>query len=248
MSLQSQLSYRFGALGFLAGKLMRLCFFFAFVIAIFQHTRSLAGYSLVEMALFFLTFNIVDITAQVFFKGVYSARRTVSDGDFDFYLIQPCSPLFRMAGSTVDFLDIATMLPVLAMIAVVFERIPGAIPWERGLGYFALTANGLVIALAVHIFVGALAVRTQELESTIWIYRDLMFMGKFPVDIYAGPARWVLTWIIPIGVMVSFPAQALLGLLSAERMLYAFALSGVMLALSLWFWRGSVRYYTSSSS
>lgn len=248
MSLQAQLAYRFGSVGFLVGKLMRLAFFFAFVIAIFSHTNSLAGYSLIEMALFFLTFNIVDIAAQVFFKGVYSARRTISDGDFDFYLIQPCSPLFRMAGSTVDFLDVATLLPVLAMIAVVFGRMPGEISAWRLAAYLALTLNGLAIALAIHILVGALAVRTQELESTIWVYRDLMFMGKFPIDIYAGPARWVLTWIIPIGVMVSFPAKALLGVLSLQGMAYAFLLAGVLLALSAWFWRDSVRQYTSSSS
>ncbi len=248
MSLQAQLSYRWGSFGFLLGKLIRLFFFFAFVAAVFQHTESLAGYTLVETALFFLTFNIVDLTAQIFFRGIYGARRAVVDGDFDFYLIQPCSPLFRMAFSTVDFLDLVTFVPVAVMTGMVFSRLPAGLGWERYLAYGLLTANGIGIAMAIHVFVAGLAVRTQELENTIWIYRDVMFMGKFPVDIYGTAARWALTLVVPIAVMCTFPAKALLGGLSLGWGVYALGLNVVLLAASAWYWRASVLRYTSSSS
>lgn len=247
MSLQVQLSYRWGSLGFLLGKLIRLLFFFAFVAAVFQHTDSMAGYSLVETALFFLTFNLVDMTAQIFFRGIYGARRAIAEGDFDFFLIQPCSPLFRMACSTVDFLDILTILPVFIMMGMVFSRLP-PLSWQAYAAYSLLTLNGVSIALAIHVFVGGLAVRTQELENTIWIYRDIMFMGKFPVDIYGTAARWMLTLVIPIAVMCTFPAKALLGLLSPAWAAYAFGLNIILLASAARYWRGSIARYTSSSS
>ena len=248
MSLQAQLAYPLGSVGFLVGKLIRLLFFFGFVAAVFKHTDTLAGYSLVETALFFLTFNIVDMTAQIFFRGIYGARRVVADGDFDFYLVQPCSPLFRMALTTVDFLDIATILPVLAMIGLVFARLPAGLGLARYALYALLTLNGIGIAFAIHIGVAGLAVRTQELENAIWIYRDVMFMGKFPVDVYSGVARWALTLVIPIAVMCSFPAKALLGLLSPGWTAYALILNAVLLGASGWFWLDSVGRYTSSSS
>jgi ABC-2 type transport system permease protein len=248
MSLQAQLTYPLGSLGFLIGKLMRLLFFFGFVAAIFRHTDTLAGYTLVETALFFLTFNIVDMSAQIFFRGIYAARRVVTDGDFDFYLIQPCSPLFRMALTTVDFLDIATIFPVLAMIGIVFARLPAGLGLGRYALYALLTLNGIGIAFAIHVAVAGLAVRTQELENAIWIYRDVMFMGKFPVDIYGGAARWVLTLAIPIAVMCTFPVKALLGLLSPAWTAYAFGLDAALLAASGWFWLDSIGRYTSSSS
>lgn len=248
MSLQAQLSYRWGSFGFLIGKLIRLVFFFAFVAAVFQHTESMAGYSLVETALFFLTYNIVDMTAQIFFRGIYGARRAIQDGDFDFYLIQPCSPLFRMACSTVDFLDTLTIIPVLVMTGMVFSRLPEGLGAARYASYALLTLNGVGIAMAIHIFVGGLAVRTQELENAIWIYRDVMFMGKFPVDIYGTAARWMLTLVVPIAVMCTFPAKALLGLLSPAWTAYAFGLSALLLLAARWYWLDSVSRYTSSSS
>ena len=247
MAMQAQLTYRLGSAGFLLGKMIRLLFFFAFVIAVFQHVESVAGYSLIETALFFLTFNLVDMAAQILFRGVYAARRTVTEGDFDFYLLQPCSALFRMVCCTVDFLDLVTIVPVLIMIGVVFARLP-PMSWERYAAYCALTLNGIALIFAVHVGVAALAVRTQELESAIWIYRDIMFMGKFPVDIYTPAVRWALTFGIPVAVMTTFPAKALLGILSPAWTAYSFALTAAAVAASLRFWRGSVALYTSSSS
>lgn len=247
MAMLAQLTYRLGSFGFLLGKMIRLIFFFAFVVAVFNHVESVAGYNLVETALFFLTFNVVDMVAQIFFRGVYGARRTVTEGDFDFYLVQPCSPLFRMVCSTVDFLDIVTLVPVLVMVGMVFARLP-PLGWTRYAAYAALTANGVALIFAIHVFVAGLAVRTQELENAIWIYRDVMFMGKFPVDIYARPVRWALTFGVPIAVMTTFPAKALLGILSPAWAFYSVALSVVALFLSARYWNDSVARYTSSSS
>jgi ABC-2 type transport system permease protein len=247
MAMQAQLTYRLGSFGFLAGKMIRLLFFFAFVAAIFNHVQTVAGYNLVETALFFLTFNLVDMTSQIFFRGVYGARRIVSEGDFDYYLIQPCSPLFRMVFSTVDVLDIATLIPVLVMVGMVFARLP-PLGWERYAAYAALVANGVALVFSLHVFVGALAVRTQEMENAIWIYRDVMFMGKFPVDVYSPAVRWALTVGLPIAVMTSFPSKALLGILSPAWTAYAFALTAVFVTLSALFWRDCVARYTSSSS
>ncbi|HVE13009.1 MAG TPA: ABC-2 family transporter protein [Elusimicrobiota bacterium] len=245
-SLQAQLSYRMGSAGFFVGKLVRMFFFLAYVVAIFGRTQKLAGYSLDEVVVFFLTFNIIDVAAQIFLRGVYAARRVIDDGDLDTYLTQPCAPLFRMACSSVDFLDLGTLIPVLVLLARTWPRL-GPVPADRVLAYGLLIANGMAIAFAIHVFVGALAVRTQELENTIWVYKDMMFLGKFPMDIYASPVRWVLVTAVPIGVMVCFPAQALLGKLSWAWGLYAVLLSAALLAASLAFWRDSLKRYTSVS-
>ncbi|MBI3289481.1 MAG: ABC-2 family transporter protein [Elusimicrobia bacterium] len=247
MALQAQLSYRLGSFGFLLGKMIRLFFFFAFMAAVFSHVETVAGYTLVETALFFMTFNLVDMTAQILFRGVYGARRTVSEGDFDFYLVQPCSPLFRMTCSSVDFLDLVTIVPVIIMTGVVFARLP-PMGSERYAAYALLVANGVALIYAIHVFVAALAVRTQELESAIWIYRDVMFMGRFPVDVYAPAVRWALTVGVPIAVMTTFPAKAMLGRLSPAWIAYALGMTAVALPTSYLFWRDSVARYTSSSS
>lgn len=248
MSLSAQLSHGLGSAGFLLGKLIRLGFFFAYLLAIFRHTDNLAGYSAAETALFFLTFNVVDIAAMILFRGIYAARRVVEEGDLDYYLVQPCSPLFRMTGSSVDFVDAITFLPVLGLLALTWPHLPPGIgPLRLGI-YLLLLVNAVAIAFAMHVLVAALAVWTQELNNTIWIYREMMFLGKFPMDIYAAPLRWAITFVLPIGVMVSFPAKALLGSLGGAWTGYALLVALVSVTASVALWRAALANYTSVSS
>lgn len=248
LSFQMQLSTPMSSVGYLLGKFVRLAFFFVFIAAIFQHTKSLAGYSMTETVLFFLTFNIIDMGAQFFFRGIYGIRRTIREGDFDFFLIQPLNPLFRLASGTIDFLDLCTFVPVLAMTAVTLVKLPGPLSLGQGVLYVLLCSNGILIALAIHIFVAAVAVRLQEMENTIWFYRDMMSLGRFPADIYQKPLRLVLYSLIPVAVMVSLPVKVTIGALSGIWILYAAAVAGVLLTLSLAAWKSSLKAYSSVSS
>lgn len=248
MSFEVQTGNTLSSTGYLLGKFTRIAFFIVFLASIFKHTNSIAGYTLPEAALFFLTFNIVDILAQLFFRGVYGIRALIREGDFDYFLIQPVNELYRVAFHTVDFLDVVTVLPVLVITGYTFQKIPGGISLVHLGWYIGLCLNGLIIAFAIHIAVAALAVLTQELENTIWIYRDLMTLGRFPSEIYESPMRQILTFIVPIAVMVSFPAQAYLGKLRHLWIVQAVGTAGAALFLSLWFWRFALKRYTSVSS
>ncbi len=248
MSFRVQAESVVSSFGYLLGKLVRLGFFLFFLFSIFKHTDALAGYTLPEAALFFLTFNMVDILAQLFFRGIYGVRSMIREGDFDYFLIQPTNVLFRVAFQTVDFLDVVTIVPVFFITVHVMRQIPGGISSARLLYFTLLLLNGLLIAFAIHIAVASLAVLTQELENTIWIYRDLMTLGRFPSDIYDAPMRGILTFIIPVAVMVSFPAKAYLGRLGPTWVAEAFLMAILSLTLSLKFWRFATKRYTSISS
>ena len=252
MSFLMQMTNRWSSLGWLGGKLVRLGFYFVFITAIFGHVSSVAGYSLAEVALFFLTFNIVDNVAPLFLRGIYMIGRDIREGDMDFYLIQPVNPLFRIASNLVDFLDFFTLIPVIVVTAVILPKVMPGVPFWPALGrvglYLALCANGVVIAFCLHVLIASLTVRTQQMENTIWLYRDLVSLGRFPVDIYAPFLRLLLTFVLPIAAMVTIPTRALLGLASPKAVLLALALSAGLTVLSLKSWKGALKHYSSVSS
>ena len=47
-----------------------------------------------------------------------------------------------------------------------------------------------------------------------WVFDGLFQMARYPVGMYPGWLRLVLTWIVPVGVITTVPAQALTGALS----------------------------------
>jgi ABC-2 type transport system permease protein len=114
--------------------------------------------------------------------------------------------------------------------------------------YIILIANGLVIATAFHIAVLSLGIITLEIDHTIMIYRDLTNLGRLPIDIYKQPLKGILTYLIPVGIMVTLPAKAMMGLVTPVGVAMSFALGFIMMMLTLRFWKLALRQYTSASS
>jgi ABC-2 type transport system permease protein len=58
----------------------------------------------------------------------------------------------------------------------------------------------------------------------------------------------VLTWVIPVGLMTTIPAQALVGTLSPLMLLLTLAFTLVAFMSATWLFRQGLKRYTSASS
>ena len=238
---------RFGAVIFILGKLLRFLFFFFFLYLLASKTKVVANYSLWQVVFFFLSFNLVDTFTQFFLREVYRFRYYVLSGNFDYILTKPISPLFRSLFGGCDVLDIPLLVISLGFIIISAGKI-GNISIFPALLYCLLILNACLIALSFHIFVLSIGVMTTEVDNTIMLYRDLTQMGRVPIDIYQQPVRSVLTFAIPVGIMMTFPTKALLGLLSWQVVAISIIISAIFLSGSLFLWKYSLTRYTSASS
>jgi ABC-2 type transport system permease protein len=245
-SFLGMLTHRVGVFVFTAGKVIRFGFFLAFLYFLLIRTNTLAGYTLQQTIFFFLTFNLIDVIAQFFFREVYRFRPLVVSGSFDLVLLKPMSALFRSLMGGADILDFFTIPPLIfAVFYVGSQMSPSQV---QVLFYILLVLNGLLIATAFHIAVLSLGIMTLEIDHTVMIYRSLTNLGRLPIDIYQQPLKGFLTYLVPVGIMISLPAKALMGLVSASGVFWSFALGIIMFTLSLRFWKLALRKYSSASS
>ncbi|MEK7559116.1 MAG: ABC-2 family transporter protein [Patescibacteria group bacterium] len=247
MVSQNAFVSRFGAILFVFGKLIRFSFFLFFLLIIASRTNAIVGYTIWQIILFYLTFNIIDSLAQFFLREVYRFRNYVVSGDFDYFLTKPMPALFRLLFGGSDILDIPILLLSSVFIYVALSHI-GPLTILNILIYLGLLINGFVIMLSFHILVLAIGVITTEVDNTLWLFRDITQMGRFPIDIYQNPLRSFITFVIPVGVMVTFPAKAAMGLLSFNSVLISVGIGAAFLYLSIMFWRFSLKKYSSASS
>jgi len=231
---------------FLTGKIMRFVFFFGFLFFLIVGTKTLVGYDSNQVIFFFLTFNFVDVVAQFFFREVYRFRPKIVSGDFDLTLIKPINPLFQSLAGGADVMDLVTIPPLLFAVFYVGSLLNPSLLHVAF--YVLLLLNSLLIATAFHILVLALGIITMEVDHTIMIYRDLTSLGRFPVDIYRQPLQGFLTYLVPVGLMITLPAKALMGLVSLPGVLASFGLGLTAVFVSLRFWNFALKKYTSASS
>ncbi|MFH1864117.1 MAG: ABC-2 family transporter protein [bacterium] len=231
---------------FLLGKILRFVFFITFLIFLLKGADKLAGYDANQAIFFFLTFNVIDVLSQFLFREVYRFRPQIVSGDFDLTLAKPMSPLFKSLMGGVDVIDLVIIPPLLIAVFYVGSMLnPNFL---HLISYILLLFNGLLIAAAFHIIVLSLGIITLEIDHTIMIYRDLTNLGRLPVDIYKEPLKGILTYFVPIGIMISLPAKALMGIVSLPGVLWSLGFGAIALFLSIKFWNFALTKYTSASS
>lgn len=244
---QVAFSSKIGAALFIVGKLLRFVFFLFFLILILSRTKEIAGYSLWQIILFFATFNLIDTISQFFLREVYRFRSYVVSGNFDYLLTKPISPLLRSLFGGSDVLDLFTLIAIIGFIIYAAMQI-GTITVSSVVLYLLLVMNAFVVAMAFHICVLALGVLTTEVDNAIWIFREMTQLGRIPVEVYRQPMSAVLTFVIPVAVMISFPAKALMGILSVQWVVWSFLFGVIVLFLSYRLWIYALKRYASASS
>lgn len=240
------LGHRGSLLIFFTGKILRFTFFLIFLFFLIEGAKNLAGYSANQVIFFFLTFNVVDVLSQFLFREVYRFRSKVISGDFDLTLVKPLNPLFISLMGGADIVDFFTILP-LAWLIIHFGSLLDPSIVAVGF-YLLLIVNSILIASAFYITVISFGIITLEIDHTVMIFRDLESLARFPVDIYGKPLQVVLTYLVPIGIMITVPAKALMGLISPWGVVGSFVIGIAAMYVSLRFWNFALTKYTSASS
>jgi ABC-2 type transport system permease protein len=140
------------------------------------------------------------------------------------------------------FLGLGLGVLALAMIQL------GASLAPLQLASFLLTlAAGITILYAILLAFAALTLWNPGFLFT-WLFDGLFQMARYPVGLYPGWLRLVLTWVVPVGVMTTVPAQALAGDLSTELLAGSVVMALALLAGASNLFRLGLRRYASASS
>lgn len=232
---------------FLFGKILRIFVFLLFIYYLLGGSRTMVGYTREQVIFFYLTFNLVDTLAQFFFREVYRFRGLLMQGGFDFVLLKPLNPLVRVLMGGADLMDMIIL--VILIIAVgwygTINISSNPVDW---LLYIGLIINSFLIAAAFHMIALGIGIMVLTVDHLVMIFRDLSGMLRIPVDLYSTPIRFLLTFILPLGIMFTVPAKALMGILSIELLLISFGIGVLSIFLAVKFWQFSIRFYQSASS
>lgn len=218
------------------------------LVFVYEHASTVAGWTfheaLLVTAFFMMLQGLVGLLVEPNVGALVDAIRT---GTFDFLLLKP---------------------PDAQLVASV-QRIAPARVWDLlaglGVAVWALSGIGapapIDVAVAAGLLFAGLAAMyglwVLVITSSFWFVRvdNLRFLlgaildaGRWPVGVYRGWVRVFLTVIVPVAVVTSYPALALLGRMDGALAAQALAVAAGMLVLSRIAWTQALRHYTSASS
>jgi ABC-2 type transport system permease protein len=172
----------------------------------------------------------------------------IRSGSFDYVLLKPVDAQAMISASRYEAWKAFDLLGAIAVMVYAFVQ-RGAPPSIADLALgIALFGAGVLATYALWIVCAAASFWVVRLDNLMYLLGSIFDVGRWPVQVFRGAWRFVFTYVIPIAVMTTFPAMAMLGKLDGWTMLATAGGALAMLALSRAIWRIAIRSYTSASS
>jgi ABC-2 type transport system permease protein len=247
--LQFAAEYRVNLLLDLFEELIIVVTSFGAVLILFTHTGVINGWTLAQMTVLLGVYYILQGANSVLFETSFERfMEHVRMGTLDFILIKPANSQFLASARHVQLAQAGQVVLGLIMIGYGIAQIGEGVGLLQSLAFVVTLACGLGLVYCLLLVLSTLAfwfVRVENLLAIFWAFVDA---GRFPVDVYPGWLRITLSTIVPIGIAVTVPAQAIAGRLDTLGLVSMVGGTIVVWWFAGWFWKQGLRNYSGASA
>ncbi len=210
---------------------------------------SVAGWTPGELLLLTGCFmTIMGLWSALLGPALTASMNHIRRGTLDYVLLRPADALVLcLVTEFAPWSLIEALGGVLLIVGALVElgRMPGALEVAAALG---LGLAGLLALYALGVLVLCASFRAMQLQNLTFLMEAVLDFGRWPAQVFRGALRVVFTYVVPLAVMTTYPAQALLGRLDGATVFAALGTSvGLMLVARL-LWLRALRGYSSASS
>jgi ABC-2 type transport system permease protein len=249
-SLQKEMAFRFNFFINILNTFLQLAGGLAGVFALFANVDSLNGWNFPQVLAVLGVYMLVDAMKELFIgPGLQSIAGMDGDlwsGRFDFTLLKPVPVQFYVSFREWNPWAVVDITAAFVLLGVAGIK-HGQGVTVPALGMFL---GSLVISLLLVYSVMLLLISGAFWylgAPLVWIYDSIIQMGRFPVSIYPGFLKLLLTWIVPVGFIVTVPAESLSsGIGTLELAGGGLLALGLFAAASVVFKTGLRRYSSAS--
>ena len=248
-SLYTEMEYR---ANFIVNTIMSLVWFSFAILGLkvfFFHRNQIGqwGYyeALVVVGIYSFFNGFIEAVLQPNMSRIIEQIRL---GTFDFVLIKPVNSQFMASLRNLSIWKLADILIGAGICVYALGKLKATptLP-DIALALFFIF-NGTVIVYSIWVLMVTTAFWFVRIDNITELFSAIYETGRFPVSVYPGWLRGVLTFVIPIAFITTFPAAAVLGQAKTHLLLVAIIMAALLFTGSVLFWRLALRHYSSASS
>ena len=219
------------------------------LFVVFRTRPQIAGWSFGEALLVAGWFSVL----QGLLEGAINPSLTavvehVRKGTLDFVLLKPADAQFLV--STARFQPSRVINLVTALVIFVYAfRLLGRGPTASGLAVSGvLLVAATVLLYSLWIVTVSAAFHVVRIDNLTFLFTAVFDAARWPASVFRGFLHIVFTFVIPLGLMTTYPAEAMLGRLPFATVLASVGGAIGFAIFSRLVWLRSIGKYTSASS
>jgi len=219
------------------------------LFVVYDARASVAGWSFGEALMVTGFFTLL----QGVLEGAINPSMTlvveqIRKGTFDFVLLKPKDTQFLVSTARVLPWRAVNLLTAAALFAYGFVKL-GRTPGASHVAVaIALLAASIGILYSLWMLGVSLAFYVVKVDNLTVLFGAVFDAARWPSSVFRGFVHVLFTFVIPLGVMTTFPANALLGRATWVETGGAAAAAVIALGVSRAVWRRALARYTSASS
>lgn len=236
ISVKEILIYRIDCIAGVFSQLAEQAVSLIFIFIVFQNTENIAGWNFEQILLLYGVTRISIGIQGYCFDALYDiGPKYIQNGEFDKILLRPVHPLISIIGASREFVSIADFFIGLGITIYMLYKlaIPITILLIMKIVFFSIV-GALIIGAILTMFSMA-SFWTYRSNEVIWSFYRMYTFTEYPINIYNGFIKILITVILPFAFVAYYPTMDYLGL--NHYMIYLAPIIAIVLwivAIKLW--------------
>lgn len=216
---------------------------------IFDHTRELNGWSrpqlLVVMGIFTIVGGLIGFAIEPNMGRVMSE---IHLGTFDYVLTKPVDSQLLASLREFRLWRLTDVVVGGVVLGWGLSDLDTAVGVADVAGFAFTLAAGMVLIYCLWLALTAGAFWFVRMEMLQDLFTGMYRAGQYPVTIYPGWLRLILTYLVPIGFAITVPSESLTGRLTSTRLVVTVVFLVAVFGATRLVWRIGTRRYSGASA
>ena len=249
-SLVREMGFKSNFLLWILVELLWFAIQLCFINVIYLQTDRIGTWSKWQVVMLVGTSQFVQqMFTALFLSNITQLSEYIRTGKLDFMLLLPVNTRFIVSLRQVDLGAFVNALFAVAVMVYAAGQLHLRPTLTQLTGFSALCVVGILIHYSLMFMLAAISFWTVRAQGIVYGYYNLFNIARMPDDAFRGAFKAMFTFALPVLLVSNVPVRVLADkVTSLDSLLMLLALGVVWALISEWFWRISVRRYTSASS
>jgi ABC-2 type transport system permease protein len=217
---------------------------------VFDQRHTVAGWTYAQALVVLAWFSLLKAVLE---GGVTPSLTAVVEGvrngALDFVLLKPADAQFLVSTAKFEPWRAIDFVGAGMIFSYAFHKLGH---WPTGKNLLiaaALLVVAVMLLYSIWILVVSAAFWVVRMDNLSYLFGSIFDAGRWPIQAFKSPLlRHIFTYVFPLALMTTYPAEALLGQLSTPNTVVTLAGGMIFTVLARLVWTRALRFYTSASS
>ncbi len=219
------------------------------LFVVFQGRSTIAGWTYPEALVVTGWFTLMQgLLEGAINPSLVNVVEQVRKGTLDFVLLKPADAQFLVSTTRFQPSKAINAITAIVIFVYAFRRIGHPPPLSGIAAAFLLMLTAAVLLYALWILTVSAVFYVVRVDNLTFLFTAVFDAARWPSSVFRGIAKIIFTFVIPLALMTTFPAEAMLGRLALSSLFVSIAGALVFATLSRAVWVRAIGRYTSASS